>query len=261
MFFKFSEEQRFGILPKPFTIKNILQLNPDSKYIINVYDTKPNLVALLNSDNGKVILKRFGWRSKFHFLISPFMNSRAQMSWDIASILDTKKLTAKPIFVYTQRKWRFVFNNFFITQAIESHKTFRKFIKEETHKDKLKNVIKNLAIAIAKMHKLGIYHRDLTTGNFLIDDKLNVHIVDLNRAFNVNKLTTRQRLKDLSKIYFKNTKIISQNDSINYFFKHYSNGSGININWEKEYLKFRKKIVKRRKMIKKLKKYLRLNLK
>jgi len=253
------KEKLIGTLPKPFTISNILQLNSKSKEIVELYDTNPNLVTLLNSDDGKIMLKRFGWRSKLHFYISPFMNSRAQMSWDIASILNEKKLTPKPIFVYTQRKWKFVFNNFYITQAIEPHKTFRKFIKEETDNDKIISVIKNLAISIAKMHELGIYHRDLTTGNFLVDDNLDIFIVDLNRAQNVRKLINKQRLKDLSKIHFKNTEFLSQQDSIKHFFQHYSKVSGININWEEEYLKYRVKMVKRRKNIKNFKNYFRLN--
>ena len=116
-----------------------------------------------------------------------------------------------------------------------------------------------MAITIAKMHDLGIYHRDLTTGNFLIDSNLNVFIVDLNRARNVGKLTLKQRLKDLSKIYFKNTEIFTQNDSINYFFNNYSKVSGININWEEKYIIIRNRVVKRRKRSKKMKRYLRVN--
>lgn len=259
MSFNIHKVQSYGSLPKPYTISDILDLRSDSNKIIELYDTNPNLVALLNTENNKIVLKRFGWRSQFHFLISPFMNSRARMSWDIASILYSKNLTPKPLYVYTKKKFSFIYENFFITEAIDPHLKFRKFIKEEIELVKIEKVLQNLAIAISKMHDLGIYHRDLTTGNFLIDSNLYVFIVDLNRARNVGKLLLKQRLKDLSKIYFNNTEIFTQNDSIKYFFYHYSKASGITINWEERYLKIRKKVVKRRKKSKEMKKHIRFN--
>jgi len=257
MSFIFLIEQSFGNLPKPSTVKNILQINSNSKDILNLYDTNPNLVALIDSDDGKIVLKRFGWRSKFHFFISPFMHSRSRMSWDIATILDSVNITPKPLCVYTKIKFGFKFENFFISKAIEPHKTFRKFINVETDKNKIQKVIQNLAVAIAQMHTLGIYHRDLTTGNFLVDKKLNIFIVDLNRAQNVLQLSIKQRLKDISKIHFKDTNTFPQENSIEHFFIYYSTESGIELDWIDEYWKYRKKLVSRRKRSKKIKNLLR----
>ena len=253
MAFRIFQEQSFGKLPTPYTISQILQIKSDSKEIIEVYDTNPNLVALLNSDEGGIVLKRFGWRSQFHFLISPFMYSRARMSWNTAIILDSVRITPKPLFVHTKKKFGFKHENFFVTEAIEPHIKFRKMLKEETNSKKIKTVIKKLAIAIAKMHELGIYHRDLTTGNFLVNDSMDIFIVDLNRAKNVRKLSLNQRFKDISKIYFKNTEIFSQKDSINHFFNYYSKESGIKNDCINEYWKYRKKLVNRRKRSKKYK--------
>jgi tRNA A-37 threonylcarbamoyl transferase component Bud32 len=175
------------------------------------------------------------------------------MSWETAVILDTVGITPKPLFVHTKKKLGFKYENFLITEAIEKHKKFHKFLKEEKNINRIKSVIKNLAIVIAKMHKLGIYHRDLTTGNLLVDNKLKIFIVDLNRAQNVGKLSIYKRLKDVSKIHFKDTEIFSQNNSINHFFNYYTEESGIKYDWAKEYWKNRKKLVNCRKRSKKIK--------
>ena len=58
MSFSIHKVQSFGSLPKPYTISNILDLRSDSKIIIELYDTNPNLVALIHSDNRNIVLKR-----------------------------------------------------------------------------------------------------------------------------------------------------------------------------------------------------------
>lgn len=246
-------EKSYGSLPSPYTISQILEFNAESKEIIQVYDTNPNLVALIDSDDGKIVLKRFGWRSFFHFLISPFMYSRARMSWETAIILDKINITSKPLFVHTKKKLGFKYENFFITKAIEPHIKLRRFFIEETNIDKLKTVLRNLACALAKMHKSGIYHRDLTTGNFLVDENLNIYLVDLNRARNIGKVSINKCLKDLSKIFFKNTAIFSQEGSIYYFFKSYAAESDIKIDWVSGYWKYRRRLVRYRKLSKRIK--------
>ena len=251
--FKILKEQSYGSLPAPYTITQILELNSESKEIIQIYDTKPNLVALTDSAIGKIVLKCFGWRSFFHFLISPFMYSRARMSWETAIILDKISITPKPLFVHTKKRFGFKYENFFITKAIEPHKKLRHFFVEEINLDRFRNVLRNAAVSIAKMHDIGIYHKDLTTGNFLVDDDLNIFLVDLNRARNVGKLSVKQRLKDLSKIFFKNTDIFSQEESIYYFFKFYADESDIKIDWVAGYRKYRRKLVRYRRLSKKIK--------
>ena len=242
MSFSILKEQSLGTLPKPYSVSDLLKLTKNSPSILKIFDTNPNLVALLDSDEGKIVLKRFGWRNPLHFYTSPFKYSRARMSWETAQTLDSAGITPKPLFVYTKKKLGFKYQNFFITKAIEPHVKFRKFLKEEKNIKNISSATQNLAAAIAKMHSLGIYHRDLTTGNFLIDEQLNVYIVDLNRARNVVLLTTHQRLKDLRKVYFEKESISPQDVLIDCFFQQYKKESRINIDWINQYWKYRKKL-------------------
>ncbi len=245
--FSILTEQSLGTLPKPYSVSDILKLTKNSTAILKIFDTNPNLVALLDSDEGKIVLKRFGWRNPLHFYISPFKYSRARMSWETSQTLDSAGITPKPLFVHTKKKLGFKYQNFFITKAIEPHVKFRKFLKEERNIKNITSAIQNLAVAIAKMHSLGIYHRDLTTGNFLIDKQLNVYIVDLNRARNVVVLTIRQCLKDLSKIYFEKQSVLPQSELADYFFKKYALQSELQLDWLTGYWKYRKRLIRYRK--------------
>lgn len=247
MGFSFLNEQSLGELPKPFSISEIINLTKNSESFIEVFDTDPNLVALLDSSDGKIVLKRFGWRNRLHFYTSPFKHSRARMSWESAILLDSIGITPKPLFVYTKNKCGFKYENFFITEAIEPHINLRKFLKIEKNKNTIKIVLQKLATVISNMHQLGIFHRDLTTGNFLIDENNHIYIVDLNRARKFERLSNHKRLKDLRKIYFEKESEISQDNMIEIFFQQYKKDSGIDIDWVNRYWKYRKKLIARRK--------------
>ena len=257
----FNKDQIHGNFPEPYSITSILNISPDSPEIEELYDNDPNLVARLSSKFGSIVLKRFGWRNKLHFFISPFHISRAQRSWTIAKLIESFNVkTPKPLFVYTHRKLGFVFDNFFITDTIHPHTKFRLFIVEEKNVNHIKKVLQQLAIYIARMHNNGIIHSDLTTGNFLISENNNVYIVDLNRAKFIGSLSVHQRLTDLAKIYFKPSNVFSQKQAISHFFYYYTKISGIDIEWESKYLDYRKYFVTQRDRFRKIKRFVRIRI-
>ena len=258
MFSIFNRETIFGTLPKSLNISSILQLDDKSSAIIEVYDTDPNLVARLNADENQIVLKRFGWRNPIHFLISPFMDSRAQKSYNISSKLDSFNIgTPKPLFVYTKRVLGFITENFFVTETVHPHTKFRSFIITENNVGNITKVIEDLAKSIAQMHNSGIIHRDLTSGNFLVDDNYQVYIVDLNRAKHKQDLSVHHRISDLAKIYFKPSNALSQSDAISIFFRSYAAEAGIQIDWIEKYADCRKQMLLLRSRKKRLKKYFR----
>ena len=90
------------------------------------------------------------------------------------------------------------------------------------------------------MHNSGIFHNDLTIGNILLDDELEIYLVDLNRGEltnpNVNKC-----LKDLSKLYFGPAKKDDLDNRIAFFFREYGKYIRLNSDWQSGYQKVRHK--------------------
>ncbi|MCH8067739.1 MAG: hypothetical protein IID16_00495 [Candidatus Marinimicrobia bacterium] len=221
-----------GLLPDSLNLDGILNRNKLADIAQTIYDTNPNLVAQLKTDTSPVVVKWFGWRHPIHRLLSPIFLSRAQVSWTTAqALLNASALTPKPIFVYTKRHKGIIHENIFITEAIHPHKTMRKFLKSDEKFTFFQTAITNLAISIARMHNAGIFHRDLTTGNFLVNNSGEVFIVDLNRAKIFHKLSPHHRLSDLAKINIKTNDESVKRLLEELFFNIYKKETGIEFDW------------------------------
>jgi len=94
----------------------------------------------------------------------------------------------------------------------------------------------------------------LTTGNFLIDKKHQVYIIDLNRARLNKKMSISLRLDDLRKIYFPD-RIPGKITAL--FWDAYRRESGIDIDWALLYRQKRALYRARRQRNTRLKQWLR----
>ncbi|MFC1581298.1 lipopolysaccharide kinase InaA family protein [Candidatus Neomarinimicrobiota bacterium] len=247
--------QSAGDLPAGLNFNQLISINKDSTNVEAYYKQSTNLVALVVVGSNKYVLKKFGWRNPIHFIFSPTFKSRAQASWDTAlKLIAAGTQTPFPIYVHTVRKLGYTFDNIFLTSAVHPHIKFRA-LNLKTHSESfIISVTKSLAQSIVKMHNAGIIHNDLTNGNFLVNNEGSIFIVDLNRAKTVKQISVRQRLIDLSKINFKF--IVNQEEQIRKaFFDTYSENCSIFIDLENEYISYRKKRLRKRRLKKKIKGY------
>ncbi len=237
-----------GKIPEPLSLKHLLDRDALNELADEVYDTKPNLVARLSTKLGPVVVKWFGWRHPIHYYLSISFKSRAQTSWDIAhKLISCGARTPEPLFVYTKRQQGFIKENITITRAIHTHQTVRRLLKTDVQKKIKVKTISDLALSISRMHNAGILHRDLTTGNFLVNEIGDVYIVDLNRAKCFKKLSVKQRLHDLKKLYFKQSEDLEFNQKLlHQFFDIYERESSVSSNWVQEYSAYRKRLLRRR---------------
>jgi len=245
-----------GQLPPPFTIDDFSNKEKLASRADKIYDTLPNLVVQLSSDKGPIVVKWFGWRHPMHYPLSPTFPSRAFASWIVAHTLQhAKTRTPKPLYVYTRRYRGLIKENFFITEAIHPHTRLRKVLISETPETFLNASIKDLALSIARMHKQGIFHRDLTTGNFLVNEMGEVFIVDLNRTQLLRKLSTHQRLIDLAKLFFNTEKPELTNRLTHLFFTTYEEESKLGLNLFEQYSEYRNRLLRRRRIKKGLRRF------
>ncbi len=252
----FNSLQSFGVLPDTITLAKLLSITKDSPEVLEIYDKAPNHVIRITIGDQSFVYKKFGWRSYFHFLLSPTFKSRAQASWDTAQILlKNGASTPKPLFVYTRRFAGFILENIYLTQAIHPHVQFRHLRTEEHTSNFIRNAVYSLAGSIAKMHNANIVHNDLTTGNFIVDQSGTVFIVDLNRAKVKQVVTLRDRLSDLARINLKH--LPNSDDSpVQIFFDRYAEICDEEIDWISAYWLSRERRLKRRRLKKRFKKLL-----
>ncbi|MFQ6615147.1 MAG: lipopolysaccharide kinase InaA family protein [Fidelibacterota bacterium] len=214
-----------------------------------IYDAHPNLVVRLPADDHPVVVKWFGWRHPLHRLLSPTFPSRAYMSWSVGHALqELGALTPDPLYVYTRRERGIIHDNFLITKAIHPHTRLRSLIVSDAPEELMETAMANLARSIARMHGGGIFHRDLTSGNFLVDDNGQTYIVDLNRARRFKKLSTYQILTDLARINFKARDRGAEERLTRRFFQVYREESKMTRSLLGGYRDYRKSLIRQRRL-------------
>lgn len=119
----------------------------------------------------------------------------------------------------------------------------------------MEKAISELALSIARMHNGGIFHRDLTSGNFLVDEEGQVYIIDLNRARHVAGMTASQRLKDLARISFTAKDDAQTAQLAGTFFQVYGTETSQEVEWEKGYWEYRQRRLKKRRQKLRLKRF------
>lgn len=180
-----------------------------------IYKKKTNVVAdveiLIKENPRNVVVKNFGWRNSISRLLSPFMRSRAQKSWDVSLVLLKNGINVPaPITAYTERKHGFIQKNFLLTERIDDYQLARKILRDFTIESRQKEVmirqrrimIGEIAKMIAGIHRLKYLHNDLTLGNFLVKNGnfSDIYLIDLNRMKEKKIMTTFRRMYDISKM-------------------------------------------------------------
>lgn len=227
-------------MPSPLELDDLLDWNRLAASADKIHKQKTNLVAGISTLEGPVVVKLFGWRSPFHFWLGPFIAGRARTSWNVANALVALGVgTPAPRFVFTRRKWGFIRENLFISAGIQPHLTFRAFLKSKAGPQDKRKAAMVLAKNLAKMHNGGILHRDLTSGNFLIDEDGAVYIIDLNRSLIRKRLSGRQRLQDLARISFATDDAQLSENVRQAFFQTYADGSTVSADWLSGYTRRR----------------------
>ncbi|RMF09601.1 MAG: hypothetical protein D6762_03205 [Candidatus Neomarinimicrobiota bacterium] len=227
-----SGETTAGSLPAGWKAEDFLSRDTLEARARYVYDRTPNLVALLVDGPEAWVVKYFGWRHPLHFSFSPTFPSRAETSWKIArALLAAGVPTPEPIWTYTRRHRGFIFENVLLTRAIHPHRSLRQILREG-NREHIPVLLDRLGTALARMHRAGIQHRDLTTGNFLVAEDGSIYIVDLNRARRRRRLTVQERLEDLKKIHFPDQ--LSATITA-HFWTAYRDTSRLSVDWEDQY--------------------------
>lgn len=251
----FNHQHRAGKIPGDRSLTDI----SNSQWLLNnaekTYKRKINIVARLASGDGQFLVKVFGWRHWIHRVLSPFMVSRAWQSWRVARALIAAGVgTPAPRYVFTGRCCGFITSNLYISDYITGHRTIRRYLKSGPPEEQARQAVRNCARNVAHMHSAGIMHRDLTPGNFLLDQDLNIYLVDLNRARIRRRLSYRQIIRDLAKINF-GAYADKRQILIEEFMGIYAPASPYpRRDWLADYHQYRQGLLRRRRLKRKLKK-------
>jgi hypothetical protein len=221
------QKQKYVILDKSYhdLIINIKNYFNSSKKVL--YQGR-NEIKLVKFGNNNYVVKKFKTPNLFNKIIySFFRGSKAKRSFDYSNkILNlTKKIiknnaTPKPIGYINFYENYLMQESYYICEHIKNCFEMRELIDKAPYPN-WECITKEFATFTYKLHKVGIYHNDYSSGNILVtknknqNDKYSFCIVDVNRMifkpFNISsgfknfeKLWANDdMLKIISKQYFK----------------------------------------------------------
>lgn len=184
---------------------------PGKSQVIKEY---PNLIAQTSLLTGNdfpwpgQVFKQFKWRGIQNYLASPLKKSKAVKSYLAAChLLQHGLSTPMPLGAVEARRWGFVQENLYITEEVEDTINLLQFLKKTPHgEEDAREVVKQLAKYILRMHDSGLWHRDLNITNFLLQGTPNnwrLYLLDLNRAMKMPQIPFRLRAHELSRLKLK----------------------------------------------------------
>jgi len=175
-----------------------------------------------------LFIKKFkakNWKERVKYLLLP---SRAMKEWDVSLALRTKGVRIPaPIGMMERRRWGFLEESFYISEAVEGAQPFMDFFKERLGREGSKGeeerrLIRLLGDMVRRIHESGLFHADLHAGNFLMGKggEEALYLIDLHRARVWKALSQRRRLWNIAQLFYSLDSFLDQGDK-GIFFEAY----------------------------------------
>lgn len=159
-------------LPKTFDHRGVVIHN--SRNVIKKIDTGGRLYVVKNF-KGMYFLNRLAY--------SLFRSSKAVRSYNYSALLNQKGIRTPPHVAWVDcYTLGFLTRSYFVS-IYSPNETLGQFIHHSVNGTE-SSLLRHLAAFILKLHRLGIYHEDLSLGNILVNktnDGYDFALVDLNR--------------------------------------------------------------------------------
>ncbi|MCK8824297.1 lipopolysaccharide kinase InaA family protein [Fuchsiella alkaliacetigena] len=176
---------------------------------IRIHD-KRNLLVKIDKEEGlqaDIAVKKFRLTRKYDKIRFCFIDSKAVRSLRIAFALQKIGLkTPQPIAVIEERgKFNQLIYSYYVTEYVDYDYSLRDVVENKVNysSQQFEKLLSELAKELYEMHEQGIIHNDLHVGNILVkdlDDSFSFYYIDLNRARIKDKLSKKQRIKDLARL-------------------------------------------------------------
>jgi hypothetical protein len=159
-----------------------------------------------------VMIKRFHYGTGLRRLGFRFFPSPAIRCLRGALLLHAKEiLVPKPLVILEYRDWKRLGTSYYVSEEVADshslHEFWQSLVRRLPRKKRAglrRAVLRELARLLARLHTMGIYHRDLKTSNILIQgwegEKRRLFLVDLDRVKECPRLSIAKRVKNLLQV-------------------------------------------------------------
>lgn len=160
--------------------------------------------------NITIFIKEHLHRSAFDFIKHLFRDSRARRAFSASIILRRNGFDCPETLALLEKRFgpfciKNVLVTFGVTGCVKTQTYFRQLAGENTWRAELEKrmILTNLGACIGRMHKSGIYHGDLRTGNIMPQNQAGLwhfHLIDNERTRQFATIPRRLIVKNLVQI-------------------------------------------------------------
>jgi len=161
-----------------------------------------------------------GWGNTLRFFL---FGSKAKAEWAMGIRFMALGIPSfQPLAYGERRKGPFLKEAYLVTREVPNSISLDRYLEELRKEDpdriseKKANILKGIAGLVGEIHRKGIYHRDLHSGNILVkwngSHGLCLHIIDLHRADVYRRISKQKRLQNLAQLFFSLSGIMVNED-------------------------------------------------
>jgi len=230
VFINLDREEVFNKIP-PKTFDDFMKVEGNE----TITKKRGRTVVTLKYDDGRKLYLKRHTKTKLFDSIKELLRygkptSNAGLEWNAISELRNYGIQTMPALAMGEKfRWRFwEKQSFLLTEEIKDGVSVEKIL--ESKPDLSFNVRRKLAERIGKigrkLHQAGFVHRDFYLGHFYVVGDLNqkyqLHLIDLQRVMPGAKIYNRWSLKDISALYFSSLtlKEVSRTDRLRFLFNY-----------------------------------------
>jgi len=186
-----------------------------------IKDSRVRWVAIFPGPDGQALfIKKFkakNWKERAKYLLLP---SRAKREWHVSRAFQIKGVQIPvPIGVIERRRWGFLEESLYVSEAIEGAQPLMDFFTErfaggDSKEGEKRRVLSLLGDTVRRIHDGRLFHADLHAGNFLIrkSGEGPLYLIDLHSARMRKVLTRWHRLWNIAQLFYSLNGLLGQED-------------------------------------------------
>jgi tRNA A-37 threonylcarbamoyl transferase component Bud32 len=184
-------------------------------------------------EKGAMYVKKYRCAGLKLFIQTLLQVNRAQKSWRTGRYLLTRGIpTPQPVFYIQRRVSVFKSEHIVATLEVQNSQSLRDYVNSNFSENRLTRgekdkFISHAAEFLACLHRVGVYHGDLTARNILVAPRENgsgerLFLIDLDAIRSTGWISRRRRIKNLDELgrNFLHLKVVSTYDRAR-FLKNY----------------------------------------
>jgi len=146
-----------------------------------------------------VVLKRYNFKKPGNLLKDLFRPSRALQAYRKAHHLELMKIASPRPIAAAERRWgRILITSYLVTEEIPEARDLGAYLSSVSRPDR--NVIRQIAQLIGRLHEEGFSHRDMKETNLLLDGNLKPFLIDLDGLKFLHRIPEARAAADLERL-------------------------------------------------------------